>query len=200
MLQIEHAVQGPPTGTSGHKVPYLDTANTWSAQQTITLAPAGAIALGVVGTDPGTTLGPVLDLFRDSAGAVGIGRIAWRGRDSAANSTFYATIDVTIDSPIDGAEASHLSIITSQAGSTAQRLSIGAGLYTPGATGGDKGNNTFNATALYEAGIALTAKYLALAGGSLTGSLAVAGTISEGGVLLANKYAPIAMLYALGGL
>lgn len=77
-----------------------------------------------------------------------------------------------------GSEDAELRWKTAVAGTLAERLRLGAGLYTPGATGGDKGTDTINATTLYVGGVAIDASSVVHAAVNFngTGTPAVRGT------------------------
>lgn len=161
------AVFGDKTGTSGHKIPFLDGANTWSAVQTWSVSSGThdmqtsnvGTVLALTSTDAGATGGPNLRLNRSSASPAandGGGSILWRGKDSGANDTDYGQIMITFTAVTDGAESGLIQVNTIQAGTFTSRLNIGAGAYMTGATGGDKGAGAFNATAVYDDNVLLT--------------------------------------------
>lgn len=94
-----------------------------------------------------------------------------QGRDSGGALTTYAQWNARIDDPTDGSEDAIIDLRTMLAGTLGIRASIGAGLYMPGATGGDKGAGTINATAVYDDNVLLTDLVLDMA---VTGSFDVA--------------------------
>lgn len=86
----------------------------------ITSSAGFADTLLATSTDAGAGVGPVLDLFRDSASPAAsdlIGAIIFNGRDSVATKTTYAQISAQINDPVDGTEDGTLS---------AQRVVAGA--------------------------------------------------------------------------
>jgi hypothetical protein len=116
------------------------TANTWSAAQTF------------VDTDAGAAAGPVLELKRDSASPAAadvLGQIKFTGEDSASNSDVYGQVSAVIDDPTTTSEDGRLAFATVVAGTLSDVLHMGVGLYMDGATGGDKGADTVNASAYY---------------------------------------------------
>jgi hypothetical protein len=114
----------------------------------------------VTSTDAGATAGPVVDLYRDSASPADsdlLAVIQANGRDSAANKQLYASIQAILNDEGTGSEDGIWQFLTAVAGTVAARLNIGAGIYTEGVTGGDKGTGTVNADAYYAGGVRLTA-------------------------------------------
>lgn len=96
-----------------------------------------------------------LELFRNSASPAAsddLFNLSYYGRDSAANKQLYAEILARILDATSTTEDAELIIRTVLAGTVANRLRIGAGVYTEGATGGDKGVGTINAESVYMAG------------------------------------------------
>lgn len=103
-------------------------------------------------TEDGAAIGPICVLERVSASPAAsdvISAFYFRGRDSGGNATDYARINATILDPTDGSEDGTWNVQTAAAGTTATRMSVALGAYMAGATGGDKGAGTVNATALY---------------------------------------------------
>src|SRR5262245_61519897 len=135
---IEYAAQGPATGTSGHKVPYLDAVNTWSGQQYFYL-------LAMQSDDPGATMSPFFDIYRNSASPASgdqMGVMRFVGRNSTPAIVVYSQIYGVIDDPTAGSEDAHISFGTASGGVVANRLHIGAGIYTQGVI--DKGIDPTN--------------------------------------------------------
>lgn len=96
-----------------------------------------------------------LELYRNSASPAAsddLFNLSYYGRDSAANKQLYAEILARILDPTTTTEDAELIFRTVLAGAVANRLRIGGGVYTEGATGGDKGVGTINAETLYMAG------------------------------------------------
>jgi hypothetical protein len=79
--------------------------------------------------------------------------MTFRGMDSGGNVTNYGFMGCDIVSPTDTAESGVVVFWTMAGGPIALRLSLGAGLFMAGATGGDKGTGTVNATAYYTNGV-----------------------------------------------
>lgn len=135
------------TGTSGNVVPLLDGANTFSADQVIQSADAGSAG------------GPNLYLDRASASPAAsdtLGAVVFQGKDSAANTQSYARIFTVLIDPTSTSEDARIEFETVIAGTSATRLFLGAGLYSTTATGGDKGDNTINFSAVYDDNVLLT--------------------------------------------
>lgn len=147
------------TGTSGATLPFLNGTNTWSAVNTFTSTGTGTHTEFST-TDASATAGPDISLYRDSASPAAsdvIGRFIFYGEDSAGNKEAYATIKTTILDPTSTSEDSDIRLGTENAGTLADRVIVGQGFYTAGATGGDQGANTINASAYYDDGVLLSA-------------------------------------------
>jgi len=122
----------------------LATANTFTANQVIQSVNAGA------GADPDL----VLDRFSASpAAADELGQVVFRGRNASAAITDYAKVQSAIIDTTAGSEDGKLNFQTRTAGALSTALTLADGLYTPGATGGDKGLNTINVTTYYLGGV-----------------------------------------------
>ena len=78
------------------------------------------------------------------------------GKDSGAADTNYARVNVAILDNTDGSEDGAIHTQTIVAGTLATRMSLASGLSMAGATGGDQGAGTVNASALYINGVAVT--------------------------------------------
>jgi hypothetical protein len=118
----------------------------------ITASAAGTF-ITLTSTDAGAGVGPDIDLFRDSASpaiADFTGSLLFSARDSAGNKTQYASITSLLGAVLDGAESGRLRFTTLQAGVSALRFSLDAGLYASGLT--DKGAGAVNASGLYVGG------------------------------------------------
>lgn len=122
----------------------LASANVFTADQT------------VQSTDAGAGAAPNLNLDRFSASPAAsdvIGFLRFLGRSSTAVQREYAGILANILDPTNASEDSRLDLRTIVAGAVAARLSIGQGIWSPNATGGDKGSDTANFSALYAGGL-----------------------------------------------
>lgn len=107
-------------------------------------------------TDASATAGPTLTLDRNSASPAAtddLGEIKFVGRDDGAGSDTYTRVYGEIVDPTAGSEDGRLGIETKVAGTAADRLFVGAGAYTAGATGGDQGADSLNASAYYDDGV-----------------------------------------------
>jgi hypothetical protein len=112
--------------------------------------PAITDSITVTSADAGATAGPSINLYRNSASPLAsdvIGAIFFSGEDSAGNTEFYAYEQGVIVDPTSGSEDANIIWITTIGGAQAGRMSIGAGLFMAGATGGDPGAGKINATA-----------------------------------------------------
>lgn len=159
---------------NGQSLRYEQLFNT----STVTLlGPIAAVTSATItSTDAGATDGPLLDLYRDSASPAAndlIGTLRYFGRDSAGNKQQYADIIAQILDPTSTTEYGALALRTIVAGTYTVRAFIGAGLYTPSATGGDKGADTINAVTLYQNGTALTALATTTPGTGVATALAI---------------------------
>lgn len=141
--------------------------NTFTGNQTI----IGNATL--TSTDTGATAAPSIDLYRNSANPAAadlIGQHVFSGEDSAGNTQTYATVTGEIVDPTSTAEDGELVIATVVAGTIADRLHVGAGVYTDTATGGDQGAGTVNATAVYDDGVQLRPAVMGTAQASTSGT------------------------------
>ncbi len=121
-------------------------ANTFAGTQTI------------ASTDAGATTGPVLELYRNSASSAAaddIGEIRFQGKDDGGGLENYAKVRAVIVDATAASEDGKLTVHTVQAGTSAERLAVGGGLWMAGATGGDPGAGKINATGLQVNGVAL---------------------------------------------
>lgn len=120
-----------------------DEANVFTQNQTVQSSDAGAAA------------GPSLLLDRDSASPAAndlLGLVSYQGNDAGTNDTIYAAHGAEIIDPTDTSEDGRFLVRTIIAGTEADRLYVGAGAYTAGATGGDQGADTINASEYYQDG------------------------------------------------
>jgi hypothetical protein len=103
-------------------------------------------------TDAGASAGPTIDLYRNSATPAAndaLGEVKFSGEDSGGGTNNYARAYGVIVDPTAASEDGKFVVETVVAGTEAARVEVGAGLYTSGATGGDKGVNTVNASEYY---------------------------------------------------
>jgi hypothetical protein len=134
------------TGTGGATVPLLNTSPSWTGTSFVHIRQdtgAGALVIGNLNKAVGG------DIYQ----------IIFRSLDSNDNLADYAMERGVIVDPTDGAESGGLEWRTAVAGTMARRMHLRQGLYADGVSGNDKGLGTANFTALYEAGIAISAKY-----------------------------------------
>jgi hypothetical protein len=125
------------TAISTLGVPGLTLFNTFSATQTIRRTD-GASA--------------ILQLYTNKdSGAVSY---IYLGGDNAANeNTIYGRIHSQVETNTDGLEDGLVHFSAIRAGTVTIQLSMADGVYTPNATGGDKGIDTINASAYYTDGV-----------------------------------------------
>jgi hypothetical protein len=101
---------------------------------------------------------PSVNLIRFSATPAAndyLAGVEFFGSDSDGNQQHYSSIAGYIISATGGAEAGGFLIGTEYAGTWAVRVQVGRGLFMAGATGGDQGTGTINATAVYDDGVQL---------------------------------------------
>lgn len=125
----------------------LADANVFTANQTLR------------STDAGATAGPTITLDRDSASPLAadvIGAILFDGEDSAGNDQTYASLQAVIVDPTSASEDGKLVARTVIAGTLADRVHIGGGIWGDGATGGDPGAGKANFTEVQVGGVAIT--------------------------------------------
>lgn len=99
-----------------------------------------------------------------------IGQHDYYGQASDASLRRYASQYAYVIDDTVGNEDSKVYWETYVAGSLAARFHMGAGLYSAGATGGDKGADTFNISTLYLDGTDLTTKTIDWTAGGMTWS------------------------------
>lgn len=109
-------------------------------------------------TDAGAAVGPVLDLYRNSASPAAadvLGNITFSGEDGGGNKTTYTELRAEIVDETGGTEDGQLNFRTIRGGAEADRMVLRGGLMLPdeSVSGADKGNGTINATGLYVAGV-----------------------------------------------
>lgn len=158
------------TGTSGNTVPLLDGANTWSGTQTFSAqATFNAQANYFTSADYGTAVyiegtsagagGPLISTKHNSASPANFDTLLLlycQGKDSGGNTLAYCQQYAQIVDTTDGSEDGRWAWNTVIAGAAADRFYLGHGFYANGATGGDKGDGTINAKAVYDDNTLLT--------------------------------------------
>ncbi|WP_155922491.1 hypothetical protein [Mesorhizobium sp. L103C131B0] len=113
-----------------------------------------------VSTDDGAAAAPSFEAYRNSASPAAadvLGEVPFYGKDSTDAKTLYAAIRAVLIDPVNATEDGELLIRTVLAGTLADRLHIRGGAYMEGASGGDKGAGTFNATGVFENGVRIGA-------------------------------------------
>lgn len=141
------------TGTSGTNVPLLDGANTWSAAQTL---PSNNFATD---TDAGAAPTVFWTFYRNSASPANgdvIGDVLWQMKDAGGTARAGFRMRATMDTATAGAADVRMSWHTMQAGTEAVRIHLGLGLWSPNATGSDKGADSANFSAVYDDNVLLT--------------------------------------------
>lgn len=131
-----------PTAVVGAAL--VASANVFTADQTIQ------------STDAGAGAAPNLNLDRFSASPAAsdvLALLRFLGRSSTAVQREYAGILANILDPTNASEDARLDLRTIVNGVAAARFSVGQGIWTPNATGGDKGLDTANLSALYANGL-----------------------------------------------
>lgn len=135
--------------------PELSGANAFGGVNTFTDDPI------ISSSDAGATVGPNLTLFRNSASPAAsdiLGRLKFDGKDSAGNTETYASIEAQILDPSSGGEDAQIVIKGRVGTAEGNFLTIGSnGAFVGSAAGGGQGNNTLNASALYQSSIRLPA-------------------------------------------
>jgi len=116
---------------------------------------AGGSFLTLTNVEAGAT-GPDIVVFKDSASPAAndvIGRQLFNGRDSGNNITAYGLMRYGINDPTNGSEDGYIDWWTVKAGTLSVTATMALGLYMSGATGGDQGTGTINATNYYLNGV-----------------------------------------------
>lgn len=159
-------------GTTASAVNNLQTTNAATGNNPVLQAIGDDTNIGLTAQTKGTgeflvpstegtaVAGPVAVLDRNSASPLAadvMGQLLYRGRSSTAVSRGYAAINADLVDPTNAAEDGGLDFQTIVAGALASRLVLRQGLYTVGATGGDQGANTINASAFHDDGVLLDA-------------------------------------------
>lgn len=182
-------------GTSGKKVQStgitVDDSNNVSNMGNLAIAATSTGAFTLAWTDD--TAAAVTAVFRrtrtTAAANDQLGAFSMQGKDSAGNNTTYGTFGLMSTDVTDASEDGLWFWTTLVAGASATRFQIGAGVFHPSVTGGDKGNNTLNYGTLYANGnpvpgtISNTATYDP---GSLADAAGVTTTVTVTGAALGD--------------
>jgi len=134
------------------------TASTGTGSVVLNTSPSLSTSATLALTDAGAGVGPSLTLDRNSSSPAdndALGSVIFTGRDSGAATQQYAEIGAVALDVTAATEDGAITFKTTQAGSSAERMSLQGGLVMSGATGGDKGSGTINATNLYVNGSAV---------------------------------------------
>ena len=127
----------------------------------LTLTGAAGITgdLTVSDTTADALEGPLVDLHRDSASPANddiLGAVVFSGEDDGSNKTTYGKIKGAATDVTDASEDGEIHFDTMVGGTLSTAMKVGAGLYMDGATGGDQGADTVNASNYYLDGAQLT--------------------------------------------
>lgn len=184
------------TGTSGHTLGYLDGNNTYSGTSTFTntvsVSTGASTPFSLSWSDNGALAGPLVTLGRPSASPAasdGIGGVLFQGNNSTPLSFNYGVFYGVITDPTAGSEDFAYAFQTAVAGTLATRVNIGAGIYSQGVAGGDKGAGSINVATAYLSNVQINATTATTAIGTsgatiplLNGNNAYSGTSSFTGV------------------
>lgn len=147
-----------PTSTTDNTLPRFD--GTAGALQTsgITVDDSNNLTAGPIITVTASGAYPQLKLTRTGtpASSVFAAVVNYNGPDSGGTETIYGQMNVLIADNTDTSEDGQYRFATVVAGTLDNRMYIGAGVFHPSATGGDKGNNTINFGAVYDDNTLLT--------------------------------------------
>lgn len=136
----------------------LERANVWTALQEISLAAAG-LGLRLTSSDAGAALGPLVELFRDSASPAAadlLGGLDLQGRSSTGVKRALAQLYAEYLDPTNTSEDAKWVLATIVAGTLAPRWNLGHGIWAEGATGGDPGDGKVNAKGFQINGVAFS--------------------------------------------
>lgn len=118
--------------------------------------PVGATLLTATSTDSSSNTGPFIIALRASASPAAldfIGAFLLQGKNLLGTTIVYGAVGGQITDPTTGSEDGIIYAQTYVGGVNSDRWYTGAGFYMAGATGGDKGAGTTNATAAYAQGV-----------------------------------------------
>lgn len=90
----------------------------------------------------------LLDVGSDRTSGI-VGGVRWFGHDSGGANSNFAQINTSILDNTAASEDGRLDLLTWVAGAAGSRLHLAQGVWTPGATGGDQGADTINASGLF---------------------------------------------------
>jgi len=121
-------------------------AMTWTGTHVFQSADAGAGEVIAIDLDRASATPAANDLLM---------ALRWKMRDAGGGTDFAAKLVAKLLDPTAGSEDAELQFATLVAGTLAARLILGQGLYTPNASGGDKGADTINASTMYQSGVAV---------------------------------------------
>jgi hypothetical protein len=143
-------------------------AMTWTAAHVFQSADAGAGEIVAIDLDRASTTPAANDLLM---------ALRWKMRDAGGGIDVAAKLIAKLLDPTAGSEDAELQFATLVAGALAARLILGQGLYTPNATGGDKGSDTINAAGYYTNGVPIAASEVIVSGTSASPSLVDHGKV-----------------------
>ena len=164
-----HSATDKPTPTGADEIGIADSAGgvwglkklsltnlaAWLASLTQTLTNKTFDKLFAASTTTGAAQGPFLELFRDINAVANnyVGSLILTLKSSTGVKRTGVVITAMVKTATNGAEDVIAKFQTLMGGALAERLFLGLGLYTPGATGGDKGADTINAKGVYKDGV-----------------------------------------------
>ena len=126
------------TGTTAASWEWVVSANWqgWVGRGRVALEIGPTFSSNVIltSTDAGSTLGPLFDLYRDSASpaaADALGYVTFSGRDSVNAKTTYAQIHTAITDPTTASQDGALIFSSMSAGTLAERMRIDANVHVP---------------------------------------------------------------------
>lgn len=124
----------------------------------VTVVATDATTMGLYRTDDGAS-GPVL-AFTHTTTTPAVSdinaQISFNMTDANLSNPVGAAIRSVTRDITAGAASNDLQLLSRVSGSLSSRLIVAQGVYTPSATGGDKGSNTINASAVYDDNVLLT--------------------------------------------
>jgi hypothetical protein len=124
----------------------------------ITVNEPGSTTMALTRTDDGSA-GPVLTFTHaTTTPAISdiVGQISFNMTDASLGKPVGAAIRGVSRDITAGAASGDLYLLSRVSGSLGTRVIVATGMYMSGATGGDKGANTFNASAVYDDNVLLT--------------------------------------------